>query len=218
MFGIVYEQNESAIICGKLISAVDMLDHFEIVIEYGEYHQNVRKKEMIRTKFIVRNVINDEGNEHNYVQSFRKKLYSGTVNVGDDVLSFVRFGDILHLEGRAFSVKSYGEISFKGDTTKCAILGEVKKIEEKVSKKTGRMYLNIVLFVGMKANTADEVIINFFGDDKVMMALADIKEKDMVCFKSESKPYYSGKSGLTYYEVSDYLIVKKSEMAVETAI
>ncbi len=208
MFGLVHEYEELAVICGEVISAYDFLDHFEVVIEYDEYHQNVRASEKVRTKFIVRDVIT-ESEEKNYVQTLRSKIYSGKIAVGSHVLAFVKFGDLLHIEGRAYSVKDHGEISLGEDRRNCAIIGDVMKVTEGFSEKTGRVFLNIVLFIGIKNGMPEEVIINIKGETKVRMASEEIHQGDKVCFKSTHKPFFSTKSGKMYYDVCDYLVVEK---------
>ena len=213
MFGLIFEKEELAVICGEIISAYDFIDHFEVVIEYEEYHQNKRASEKVRTNFIVRDVITD-CEEKNYVQSLRKKIYSGKLSNGSHVIAFVRFGDILHLEGRAYAIKSYGEISLGEDRRNCAIIGEVMKMEEKYSDRTGREFLNIVLYIGTKNDMPEEVVINITGDNKIAMALEEIHLGDKVCFKSTHKPFYSNKSGKTYYEANDYLVVEKGVNAM----
>ncbi len=212
MFSTIYEIDGSAIICGEIIDITDLIDRFNISVEYIEYHQNVKKAEKVRTKFIIHDVCTING-EHTYVNSFRRHMYKGEFRPGSIVLMFVRFGDILHIEGRAYSIKEYGEVSFGQDSNKYAVIGEIKKMVKKVSAKTGQIFLQTVLYTGLRSNVPEEVIVNIFGDTKIFMATSEIDIGDKVCFKSEMKPYVTEKNGTKCYWSTDYMVVNKKNVA-----
>ena len=200
MFGLIHAHDDSQIMLGKIVDMTDYITHFEVEIEYDEYHQDVKKPEKMRTRFIIRNIEKDE-REHKYAEAFRKRVCAGEFQIGSDVIFYARFGDILHKMGRAYSIKEYGELDFGKGNGKYALIGDVKKSLLKKTK-TNKPYLQIQLYIGIEANMPREAIVNIFWEERALFdVMRELTINKKVCFKCKGEPFIT-KNSVCYEAVS----------------